>query len=461
MSILMNRREFLCNSGQLIGGIATLAFGSRLATAANDQMETFRLSNSFPRYTNFNPEVPVYCVTPELNGCIHRFFNTSPISPSGRYLAVTRLIHEDRLSVPDEDTEIILVDLLAGVSRVLATTNGFDTQTGAQLQWGATDHELYFNDLNTKEWRAFGVRIDPLTGERRDLGGPIFEISRDGKYAASICLLRGAITQRGYGVVVPTEALPWNEGASRDDGIYLTDTTTGKCRLLVSYKDIQDACGEALLPTEIDRGGGYHGHQVSWNPQGTRLMLALAFNYPQPMTSKKRRLELSLITLNADGSDIRVALQSRIWREKGGHHPCWCPDGEHISMNLALNGKGKGMVLVRMRYDGEGLAPLTTAVIGSGHPTLHPDGHHIITDAYQGESCAFGDGTVPIRWINIAEGSERMLVRICAKPKYSGPFGALRVDPHPAWDRLYKRVVFNACPNGTRQVYLADLKGLL
>ena len=315
MNTSINRREFLQTSGRVAGGVAALAVGSRMVAA--EQAKPVPLSDAFPRYEEFKPLVPVHCVTPKLDGCFHRFFNTSPISPSGRYLAVTRLAREDRLATPDEEAEVVLVDLQTGESRVLAKTKGFDSQLGAQAQWGASDNELFFNDLDTKQWRAFGVRMDPISGERRNLDGPVFEVTRDGKLAASICLVRSAITQRGYGVVIPTEVLPWNEGAAKDDGVYLTDTTTGACRLVVSYKDLLDACGEKLIPTETDRGGGYHGHQLSWNPQGTRLWLALAFNYPQPMTSKKRRLELSLITLKPDGSDVHVAITSPVWRRQG------------------------------------------------------------------------------------------------------------------------------------------------
>lgn len=444
----MNRRRFLRHSGLLAGGVAAMASDRQSALAASQQADPVRLSDAFPRYESFNPLVPIYCVTPKLRGCFHRFFNTSPISPSGRYLVVTRLLDESRLPAPDEEAEIVLVDLVTGQSRVLTKTKGFDSQLGAQAQWGATDNELYFNDVNAEQWKAFGVRMDPLSGKRRNLDGPVFEVSRDGRYAASICLLRGAITQRGYGVVVPTEALPHNVGAADDDGVYLTDTATGTCRLLVSYKEIVSACGASLRPSRHDPGGGYHGHEISWNPQGTRLWLALAYNYSRPTTHK---CEIALITLKPDGTDIQVAIPFARW---SGHHPCWCSDGEHITMNYRLQGNTH-VSLVRMRYDGEGLAALTTCR-GSGHPTLHPDGRHVLTDTYPWES-PHHDGTVLIRWIDTAAGTERTLVRIGSQPPYSGPFGAMRVDPHPAWDRTCTRVAFNACPTGTRQVFLADV----
>ena len=86
-----------------------------------------------------------------------------------------------------------------------------------------------------------------------------------------------------------------------------------------------------------------------------------------------------VVTMDADGSNIRLAMPTDVWG-RGGHHPDWCPDGNHILMNLRLD--GKTMRFVRFRFDGTGLIPLTEAVEGSGHPTLHPDGRHILTDEY-------------------------------------------------------------------------------
>jgi len=100
-------------------------------------------------------------------------------------------------------------------------------------------------------------------------------------------------------------------------------------------------------------------------------------------------------------------------------------------------------------------------VLGSGHPSLHPNGRHVVTDSYPGEPVAFGDGTTPIRLIDLAEGTATDLVRIRTVPPTSGPNNELRVDPHPAWDREHRRVAFNACPDGTRRVYVADLGGIL
>lgn len=410
------------------------------------------LSTRFPRYTQFDPLAPVWRVSS--GRTIHRFFDTSPISPSGRYLGVTRLPFEHRLPEPGDAAEVVVVDFQSGEERVVADTRGWDTQLGAQVQWGPSDHQLFFNDVDVREWRPFGVKMDPLSGKRMNLEGTVYMVSPDERSAASPCLLRTGTTQAGYGVIVPPDRVPVNRGVSAEDGIFLTDTTTGRCRLLASYKQIFETARPPLAPTECE-GGDIYGFHVKWNPQGDRLMFVLRL-LPHDKSQKMRH---NLVTMKPDGTDIRVAMPASEWTGKGGHHPNWCPDGEHMMMNLRIH--GDRMLLVKARYDGTGCAAMTESVLGSGHPSLHPNGRSVVTDAYPTEPVAFGDGTTPIRLIDVAAGMERTVARIQVVPPFSGPKKELRVDPHPAWDGSFKRVAFNACPDGTRSVFLADLSGLL
>jgi hypothetical protein len=114
-----------------------------------------------------------------------------------------------------------------------------------------------------------------------------------------------------------------------------------------------------------------------------------------------------------------------------------------------------------MSFDGTGCETLAPMLRGSGHPTIHPNGRHLLTDAYLFEPMAFGDGTAPIRWVDLANGTESVLVRIGTRPEHGDARDALRVDPHPAWDRDYQHIAFNACPDGRRRVFVADLRELL
>ncbi|MBP6105293.1 MAG: hypothetical protein KA506_02215, partial [Steroidobacteraceae bacterium] len=77
------------------------------------------------------------------------------------------------------------------------------------------------------------------------------------------------------------------------------------------------------------------------------------------------------------------------------------------------------------------------------------------------EPLALGDGTAPIRLIDLDRGIETQLLRIGIQPLAGRSTGALRVDPHPAWDRTHTRIAFNDCPDGKRRVFVAGLDAVL
>jgi hypothetical protein len=254
-------------------------------------------------------------------------------------------------------------------------------------------------------------------------------------------------------VIVPEQYVPINQGAARDDGLYLTDTTTGATRLLVSLADIVEATCTREERQAFDVGA-FYGFHAKWNPQGTRLMLILRWMPPRKTLPRLK----NVITLDVDGGNICRAITHRHWL-KGGHHPNWCPDGEHVLMNLNLH--GTGLLLVSARHDGTDLHALSETLRGSGHPTMHPDGIHVLTDEYAESRDAVSDGTTPLRWLDVDQSTETCLLRIRIQADYTGPNHELRVDSHPAWDRAFRRVAFNACPDGTRQVFVADMAAVL
>lgn len=420
------------------------------------------LDRVFPRHEAFEPLVPVWCLTPDVGGCIHRFFDTSPISPSGRYLAVFRMPFEDRQPEPGETGRVCVVDLHTGDERVVAETCGWEPQLGANLNWGGSDRELFFNDVNTTSWTPFAWRLDPLTGARRKMGGTVYHASPDGRWLISANLATMRRTQAGYGVRLPEHRAHRNLGAVDDDGFYLTDTSTGRCRLFLSIREIVRRAAPGL---DLERADDFeiYGFHAKFSPRGDRLMLSLRW-FParadsrwEVFKSDYASIRFAWVTARLDGSELRCAIGPEHWA-RGGHHATWTPDGRRITMNLATE-TGGPLRFARVNADGTGLATLDDSLVGSGHPTLHRDGRHLVTDSYVGEPVAFADGTVPLRWIDLRTGTERTLARVPARTPQAD--GVLRCDPHPAWDRSWRHLVFNGFVGGTRRVFLADLGSML
>jgi hypothetical protein len=399
--------------------------------------------NGFAQINSFCPITKI-----STGRVIHRFFDTSPISPSGKYIALFRFPSEINSPKPGDVGEVVLVTIKTGKERVVAKSRGFEMQLGANVQWGKTDKELYFNDVDTLNWKGFASQLNPFTGALRKMEGTVFMVSPDGKKLASYNLEKSRYAQVGYGLVIPNSANPRNKGIVSDDGVYITETATGKCKMIVS---ISALLKQTIPAIKIDSPEKFEFYcfQVKWNPQGTRLLTVL--DWLPKMEGHRQR---AVITMRPDGTDIKTAITDTQW-SKGGHHVNWMPDGEHLSMNLNVDDK-PGIEIISVNYDGTDLK--TVYAVGSGHPSYHPQGlPYIITDAYAGEM-PMTDGKTPIRLINVQKQTELNIAEIVLPPITNYEF---RVDAHPAWDKTGRYVVFNGTDNGTRCVYIADLKKLL
>jgi hypothetical protein len=133
---------------------------------------------------------------------------------------------------------------------------------------------------------------------------------------------------------------------------------------------------------------------------------------------------------------------------------------------MNLNVYGDGERFVQARYDGTDQKVMTDVMANRGHPSLHPDGRFLITDAYAAEKAGFGDGTAPLWLIDREKSEKKTLVRMnSVMPPWAddpGKAKVMRVDFHPAWDRQsHTRVAINGVMDGTRRVFVADLSGIV
>ena len=394
-------------------------------------------------YETSNKKWKVTIVTPSDGHYMTTFFDVPALSPSGRLLAVTKVPFINRIPIPGDSAEVCVIDLLKKKCKTVFITQGWGSQLGANVQWGVDDNTIYCNVVHNG--RATGVRVSVDSCRDIILDGPIYGLTPDRKYSYSGDLqhINGIIP--GYGVPDPILGKRrQTDLMSAHNGIWRTDLISAKSELFISIQDLV----KNLPDQESVRGGIYNIFNVKVSPDGSRLF-AVVFSRKIPY---RAGWAVQLVTLKADGTDIRLAMPDSRWRV-GGHHPNWMPDSEHILMNL--RSPGERMAFVRFKFDGTDLQRIAPGHVGSGHPSVSPDGRVLLSDAYISEGFSDSKGYVPIRAIDLTSNEESEICRVFTK-RLEGP---RRVDPHPVWSKCGHKVVFNAVVNDCRQVMLAERIG--
>lgn len=417
-----------------------------------------RISEKFPVYTDYEPKVPIYCVTPNMDGVMHRFFDTSPFSLSGRYMALFRLPDETDVPKPGDKGDIVIVDLEEGTEKIVADSAGYEPQLGANINWGEDDDHVIYNDVDTVTWEHYGIRLNWKTGEKIKLEQGVYHVSPDGLEACTgnpTCKWR---TQSGYGVLIPEEMTKTVSVISEDEGLFIIDTRTGESKLLLSMKEIFESCYDEAYIKEKSDGECYLFHS-KYSPSGDKIMFSTRWIPSSQHNMKnnicKDEMRFIIFTCDRDGGNLQVAVAEEHWLN-GGHHTTWHPNEKLLTMNIRKD--WDDMKFATATLDGQNVKAMFDHISGSGHPTVHSSEKFLITDVYAHGPMVYGDGTAPLRLIHLPSGEEEVLARIPVETPYQKKDIALRVDPHPAWDRINRYVAINVFMDGTRRVCVMDMK---
>ncbi|MFC2124523.1 TolB family protein [Bacteroidota bacterium] len=438
----MNRRSFLSTSAGLSASLLLPGFWSCQRTMIQKKKIEFTI------YNKTETLIPVLKVTPDDGFYVHTYYDVCPFSPSGRYLVVSRLPYEDQPPQYGDAADVCIIDIEDQTIETIYTTKCWGHQTGTLAQWGATDQFVYTNDVIDN--KAVCVEIDLESEQVKAFQGPMYHISPDGSSVAGFPLELLEITQRGYGLAAidydNPPALP--VGASKNEGIWKTDLKTGKKTLIVSLAEIADNIPEP--PPRPD--GTYYFWHSKYNLQGDRLMQVQRCLFPDGSGGRN----VNVFTFNLDGSDIIRTFSEPVWGHGGGH-PNWHPDGKHLIRNLKPDGKRDK--LCKVPIDGSQPTILSETIDGGGHPTMEPSENYIITDAMYNDP----DPVVRIRLINVVKEEEQALCVMPSLLNYADRkiHRELRLDGHPAWDRKFERICFQATPGGHRQLFISDLSAII
>lgn len=370
------------------------------------------------------------------------YYAVNAWSADNRYISVLATDVKDRLPTKDEPAVLGVVDLEDNNRFIpLTTTRCWNFQEGTMAYWLGSDpnRKFIYNDM--VDGKFVSIIIDIKTREKQIIPYPISAVSPDGKWAVSVNYARLRLTRPDYGYdgegQDPRDEITW----PRDDGLFLVNLETGEGQLIVSIESVK-----AMMPAVKDpKGMAYFCHTVVSRDGKQIFWLARSV---ENLTSQKklvRKWQTTALVCNLDGGNVRRCFPDG-W---GGSHFNWI-DGERMVVTAKYANKVYSHVMFTAGEDdyrrvGKGMLDF------DGHCVVSYDHDWMLTDTY------------PDRM------KQRKLMMVRVKDDAILPIGAYdvvepytgtywRCDLHPRWRHDDKAIGFNSVHQGSRQVYIMDVR---
>jgi len=300
------------------------------------------------------------------------------------------------------------------------------------------DRHFIYNDL--VDGKFVSIIFDTVARTKRVVPFPVSAVTVDGKWAVSINYARLRLTRPDYGYGGNGQdartAVTW----PADDGLWLVNLDNGEATLIVTIDSVRDR-----MPQVKDvHALAYFCHTV-FSRDGSKIFwLARTV---ENLSGQKivRKWETTSFTCNRDGSDVRRCFPDG-W---GGSHFNWL-DGER----LMVTAKYRDAVFSHVLFT---IGKTDFTRVGRG--LLDFDGHGVFSNDGQWMATY----TYPDRL------NERKLMVLRMADQAVLPLGSFfvpelyreqysRCDLHPRWRPDGKILAFNSVHEGTRQVYMIDVK---
>lgn len=305
-----------------------------------------------------------------------------------------------------------------------------------------------FNDLRDGKFCA--VVLNWKTGAERVFPGfPVSAVSEDGAWALSVNYARLYLTRPDYGYAGDGQDARAGTVFPEDDGLWRLDLKTGEARLLVST-----AAVKWMVPKVAWDGLSYLCHTVI-SKDGQRVYF-LSRSVDQSMAGVKSfqgvNWHTTAFTCRADGSEVRRCFPDG-W---GSSHFNWKPNlSARDARTMVVTCKWLDRIYTHVEFTvGEENYPRQVggpAMDFDGHCIYSPDGLFVSGDGYW-------DKDFNRHWkiVRLADGQVRDVGSFHVPEPYRDVY--CRCDLHPRWRPDGRQVGFNSVHEGSRQVYVMDVK---
>ncbi len=387
---------------------------------------------------HFKKPVPIKRISSADKHFFFGYYDRIPISKNGRYHLAIHPQFADRSNTESDKAPLCIIDLQDKNKWIpLDENTAWNWQMGANAQWlGSSPDSVFIYNVREKD-RIFARIRDISSNILYDLPLPVYDVSKDGRYAITVNFARIHTCRPGYGYTGIIDYFS-SESAPKNDGIFFIDLKTGNSELIVSL----DQCRS--FEPELNMKSTMHWfNHIMISPNGSHIMFLHRW---QP---KDSALSTRLFICNRDGTNLSLINRGPIvshcdWRDEN-HILSFCQSGEKPPYYYLLDINSKQVEVV-----GENLFNW------DGHCHYYPldDKRWFVTDTYP-------DFNNPKRTLIIFDTYTNTRFDIGEFLSLEGYEGEIRCDLHSRWDNKGKFISFDSMHEGYRGIYLADVSNLI
>lgn len=371
------------------------------------------------------------------------YFGINSWSPDGRYVSVLETDINGRLVGEDETATLCLVDLQNNNKLIpIAKTYCWNFQEAAMAHWLPwADNTLLYNDR--RDGKFVTVILNWKTKEERIIPYPVSAVSQDGLWAVSINYARLRLARPDYGYAGEGQDAKADVSWPEDDGLWLVNLKTGEAKLIVTIASQKEKMTKMTDP----EGLAYFCHTII-SKDGKRIFwLARTVENLKAQGDHVGKWDTTSFTCDINGGNVRRCYPDG-WK---GSHFNWL-DGETLVVTAAWNGGNVWGHTIFKVGEEEKVKHLAPGILDwDGHCIFSPDGKFISTDGYWNK-----DGYRTWVLVRLEDEAIMPLGAWFVPEKYRETYS--RCDLHPRFRPDGSQIGFNSVHEGSRQVYIRDIK---
>ena len=321
----------------------------------------------------------------------------------------------------------------------ITETRAWCHQQGCMNLWHPQyDNAVMYNDYDEKNDRIITRIRDLDKGEVGIYDHPIYAISPDGKWGASLNFCR--IPRRGYSyadaVLQPEKRIPDLD----NDGIFLVELASGKSKLIVSYRQMAEIHPVADMLPDVY----WWLNHIIFNCDSSQLLFLFRVcrNPEKPWSPMWHTY---MYTCNLDGSNLQCTLPEPYWKGMISHQ-IWGRTPDEILIDCRWGGVNFEYVVFDNRVRPPRGKRISVGQGPMGHLIFSPDGKWMLADSYPSAEFIQNLGLVKV---------ETGEIEILGSFKHNAELGDsdVRCDLHPRWSNDGSMITIDSIHTGIRGIY--------